>query len=158
MADNTEQDKPWENVTSDRQAPWFQKSEGAVIEGYLLGRYTFGQGRDQRYFYQIKLTSGDAKGLTGKGEEQKSVTVGKGEVISVDESFALEQDLAPLAEDGGKYKVRLMYGKPERDGKGKAKFWPVKIQKQTLSPPTRTPKVKTRERDASEEEDGKIPF
>jgi hypothetical protein len=136
----------WEDVTADR-APWLIMKPKMQVSGFLLGRYSFGSGRDTRYYYQLKLTMDGVEAASGKGDERSEVSLNRGDVISIGETFALGRDLAPLSDDGGKYEIRLYIGTPEYDRQGKPQFWPIKVQKRTISPPTRTPKVEVRARE-----------
>jgi len=137
--DKSNGDGGWEDRSTER-APWLKKDEKAVVSGYLMGRHSWGQGKEKRYYYQLKLTSkatGVSKDADGDPEE---VDLDKGDMVNVDETFSLNKDLAPLTDDGGKYEVRLIFGVPERDRKGKPKFWPIKVQSRTIKAPTRTPR------------------
>lgn len=155
-------DGGWEQVTPDR-SPWVVKEPGIVIMGDLLGRYSFGQGKDKRYFYQVRLTGkASIACVKGSGDDQEEVACSRGDVVSIGETFALERDLAPLTDDGGKYQVRIAIGQPERDKSGKPSFWPFKVDKRTVKPPTRQPRIASshrNERDSRDERDSEdVPF
>ncbi len=122
----------WDNVTSERNAPWLVKRENFVLEGELLGRFSFQWKGKEKPYYQIRVGKGsdEINGSTKEGEEVVPI----GAVVSVDEIATL-RDLRPLTEDGGRYRVRLAF--KDKDTSGEFPLWKVDVKKQTLSPPTR---------------------
>lgn len=142
--------------TTERGAGWVIKKEGVIVQGRLLGRQEMSKtGRDgsARAFYRVKLQR-DCLCVVGKGDDSQEATIVPGEVVNVDESYAL-QELEPRTRDGGVYDVWIRYGKQDED----SKFWPADIKLRVIEEPTRettkrvAPKNGARRRDDRDRDD-----
>jgi hypothetical protein len=149
----------WEDISSDKSAPWFVKSEGATVIGILVGRFTFrdGDGKEKAY-YQVHLRNDGVVCSKGKGDKKEEIICNKGDTVSIDETKALE-DLAPFMTDGGKYGVKIVVGSKDKvPGTGRT-FWNMSVQKKVLSPPTRNPIVPPSKKNSTEDKEmDDIPF
>lgn len=89
---------------------WWKPEVGAVVFGRLLGRFPRRDG-DGAY-YQIRVEKfGKGKlppvrAITGKGDDAKTIEVGIGEVINMDERSSIA-NLAPQAMSDGVYNVLI---------------------------------------------------
>ncbi len=119
------------NIGRERGEGWVHKEKGNTVQGELLGRFSFKDGRTgkQRSYNQIKLHEPCKISVTVEegDEEITSVTEAKpGSLVNVDESAALT-DVSKLIdgiERGGKALVWFQYKEKESIGGGQS-FWPV---------------------------------
>jgi len=170
-----------QRVGRERGDGWLSKSEGQVIQGRLLGRFTMkGQVNDDgtfRVFYQIKLDKGCSyvkegtrfdgvrANITDDNKEKREVILTAGQVLNVDEHKALE-DLSPFTRDGGVYDVWFKYVRESKlPGRGNRTFWELKGPNiKTIEPakyaPRPEPEVRASRSSAPSEEveEKDIPF
>lgn len=154
----------WEDVSISGAQYWHICEAGNAVEGFLLDRRYRKPNKnnpDGKWFYRVKLTKPTlCSHKEDRDSESVRVTVPAGTVVCIDERKDLE-DLQPMTDDGGKYKVRLI---PQAKIKlGSRTFWPWEKKRVVLKPATRTPAPMTAtkkavEEDAAPEDDSDIPF
>ncbi len=109
------------------------KSPGAIVRGVLVG-YMHKKGLMKANAFQIKLTMPCmVSEKTEKGAKASTRTAQPGEVVSVDDSKALE-DLRKFTADGGRYEVYIKYIEQQPLANGQS-FWLAQVAKKILSAP-----------------------
>ena len=119
------------NVGRERGEGWVVKEEGNVVQGRLLGRYTYTARGKKRAYYQIKLQkecvceieNPDYNEEAEDSEERIRVTLPPDSIVNLDETTKLS-DLESYSGNGGIYDIWLVFGKKVDIGNGQS-MWNV---------------------------------
>jgi hypothetical protein len=117
---STKADDGFIAVTNDRSNYYFKKGKGAVIRGYLVGRFARNGGKG--HFYQIELDEPAPTTFYNEETEQTQEVIAPiGMLVNVDETSALIS-LQPYAEAPRQWLVRIECVKKEKMHNGQT-FW-----------------------------------
>lgn len=120
----------FEPVSVEGPQTWAHMTEGNVIQGELLGRFSR-RGGNGGSFYQIKLTK-ECAGTRGRAADREDVDCEAGETVCIDEKARL-MDFAELVKADRRYEVYVEIGKKIKLDGGKT-MWEIKAGKKDIGP------------------------